>query len=89
MARKVRDQKQHSAPEEGSGNAKKAKEQNLKIQCEMEEVMYINLEHTSHNNSILKFIKDVASSNRRKYNYEGNNKHKYKDSRLISNQREF
>ena len=59
MARKVRDQKQHSAPEEGSGNAKKAKEQNLKIRQGTEEVMY--LEHKNHNNSILKFIKDIAS----------------------------
>jgi len=40
MARKVRDQKQHSAPRI-SGNAKKGKEQILEIQCGMEEVMYI------------------------------------------------
>lgn len=61
MARKVRDQKQHSdlREEEGSGNAKKAKEENLKIRQGTEEVMY--LEHKNHYNSILKFIKDIAS----------------------------
>jgi hypothetical protein len=42
------------------GNAKKGKEQILEIQCGMEEVLYLEIV-CSHNNSILKFIKDVAS----------------------------